>query len=128
VQTDNLLHAVIGSGVFRIPETHDDSRLEVVTLRPTVSAVVGLFVAFLTWFLIGNHVRYLNSDSSLVVYLGWTFIFITPGSLVAIMFSGNVHSFETWAAALANFVLYFALVFGVLTIRQRWRASRRAKP
>jgi hypothetical protein len=120
---------VIGWEVFRMPQPRDDSGSKVVMLRPTVSAVVGLFVAFLTWFLIGDHVRYINSYSALIVYLGWIIIiFITPGLLVAIMFSGNVHSFETWAAALANFVFYFALVYGVLTIRQRWRGGRRANP
>jgi hypothetical protein len=68
--------------------------------------MVGLFVAFLTWFLIGDHVRYLNSDAALVGYLGWIIItFISPGIFVAIMLSGNVHVFETlfWCMGFSQF-------------------------
>jgi uncharacterized membrane protein len=76
-----------------------------------------------------DHLRYLNSGSALMVYSRWIIIiFIAPGLLVAIMLSGNVHIFEMWTAALANFVFYFALVYGVLTIRQRARMGRPANP
>jgi hypothetical protein len=92
--------------------------------RLRASLVVGLFVAFLTWFILCDHRQCLHSDAAPLVNLGWIIMpFIKPGLFASIMLTGNGHTFETRAVALASVIFYFALrlccIYGSPTAARR---------
>ena len=54
-------------------------------------------------------------------------LFLIPGMLMAMVFSGNVHVFESWIAAIANWLFYFLLCWVVTSIWHRLRNRNQAR-
>jgi hypothetical protein len=46
-----------------------------------------------------------------------------PGSLVAIMISGNVHVFNPWVVVAANWIIYVLVVLLIRKVARVFRAS-----
>ena len=51
-------------------------------------------------------------------------ILLLPGTIIAMMVGYNVHNFETWIVAVANFVFYFGMVYLISAGHERWKANR----
>jgi hypothetical protein len=56
--------------------------------------------------------------------LGAVILFLAPGLIVGIMFSGNVHAFSIRAVAVGNFIFYFSLTYLVLALYEKYNARR----
>jgi len=56
-------------------------------------------------------------------HVGGAAVLLSPGAVLAIIASGNVHDFHTWIVVLGNFVFYFGIVYLVWEIWERWTRS-----
>ncbi|HUH62548.1 MAG TPA: hypothetical protein VLZ50_06105 [Terracidiphilus sp.] len=54
----------------------------------------------------------------------FTTLLLFPGLLCSMAFAGNVHAYSLFPAAVANFIFYFCLTWGVSFVVSRFRHGR----
>jgi uncharacterized membrane protein len=84
------------------------------TARKSVLVPLGIGCLFAALTFEISAFTFHSSHSSFSAALHFILVSLMPGIFCSMAASGNVHAFHLWVAALANFVLYFALSWSVI--------------